>query len=470
MQFPPALRGILLLLLLLADLGDLSALAVRRIKLVIDRTTLAWEPGQPVPARPEGLALDPALVAGLLDIAPGDVLEPGDLDQALRVLRERLDRSGIFSNISVLVIPSRTIPDAVTLMVQADPGFSLRFGGGAAWALAGDRNADGAGGTWTVQAGANRGSMVAGRGLEGLSPLWWRTGAVYTNTLLDGGTDPLVHRGMGVVRGGFRTGIWDGWLELSGMMQADGEGKGPDQGPGATGPDLLGGFETSLGLSKVWFLLPAPGGSADGGEPEPGAQASGALLPGDSGGDGLRLEAGAWLQGRAAFLAPEYRMAGSLGGCVRAKVAWGPATLACQAWADISPDSLPDRYARDCLDSGDRSFRGPVDGTSLLADHFVMESVELRLRTPGAPLGFISRVALDPFLFTDLFQGGRHAAGSCPWFPDFRAAAGPGVRLVFDSPVHTVFAFTFGTDLAWWARGGEGDVPLRLSLAMSAGF
>lgn len=445
--------------------ASLGAETIRRVKLVLDGTVYLWEAGQTRPERLDGQFQDPGLPLHLAGFAPGQNWASQDLLRQIAQARRLLEQTRLYNEALVLLVPSRSDPEQCSIVLQISTGFSLRFGGGAAWAMVGDDNADGAALGWRVWGGYNQAGGRLGQGLPGMSEAWWQTDLLYTNNGLDGPEDTdWIHSGRLEARAGTAAYPWKAGMDLLASL---------DAGPGVAG--------ASAGTAVTdWTLRVRPHAGLDYTLDLDSVAADGDVTAAANALD-LGLDLGAW--GALAWSSapdgsppvgsvPGLPGFGGLDARVYARFRTGPLTLASQLVAGMSAGALPDRLAADWRNTADRSVRGDYSRDHLLLDHALLWSTEIRLELLKTSAGFISSLGLETFLFADTLTGGRRTASTSPalWFDRLATAFGPGLRLLLGSPVNTDFTLALGMNPEIFVSPALDEPPLRLVFTVSAGF
>jgi hypothetical protein len=411
-----------------------------RIKLQIDDQLRLWEDADLVPKREAGMTQDPAVLTELMawhGLKPGAALPEAELESRLEQLRQTLEDSRLYYQVQAYVIPPQKDPSRRTLFLAVSSGFSLRFGGGGAWGMFGNDNADGAWLGYRLFAGYNLAGGTIGQGLPGISPFYWQTGLLYGNN----GLEPEAATA-------FRH---DGnWIGMAGIS--------------------LRPFQMELGASAA-------------GHWQTDGQSFGELtlsprigVSGQTRVSELILAGSAWLRADVAALLPEMQIADRWTARLRGKLGWSGLMLALQGAAGVVPGCAIQRYQFNLGGDPDLGVRADWSEREATVNHYLMLNSELRWRVLNTPLGFISAFSLEPFIFLDLAVAGQGLldptldgglAASQSWERKL-SATGLGLRILLGLPVFT--DFTVGVGCAPFSGGVVETWRWKFVFSVSAGF
>jgi hypothetical protein len=406
-----------------------APVTIHRIKLQIDGLLLSWDDAKSPPAKTAGSAQDPSVLTGLLSwygLEPGTAWEAGELEARLASVRRLLDDSRLFYEVQAFVIPPQKDPARRTLFVAVTSGFSMRFGGGGAWGMFGDDNADGRWLGFRFFAGYNLAGASLGQGMAGISPWHWNASLLYSNNGLDA-PEAASFRHDGRLAGIAGISFRPFRAEIGAGAAVHGTGDGQVFGEITATP--------GIGLDARW-----------------------------SSGD-WTLAGSAWLRGELAMLLPEGQLADRWTARLAGKAGWSGLLLAVQASAGVVPGITADRLRFDLGADPDQGVRAAWPDDALQTNQYLLLNSELRWRPVTFPLGFIAAASVEPFLFFDLGAAGSIAAASAWAAPLY--AAGGGIRFLLGVPVFT--DFTFGAGCAPPENAG-GDWKWKFVFSVTPGF
>lgn len=330
--------------------------------------------------------LEPAVRGAFVEAVPGTIAPQETLEEALSLAQERLVAWGYFSSVDVTLVASKKQPGTARVVVEVVPGFTGRFGGGAAWGQLTVLDALDSADDWSLALGANRQSLAWGRPFLG-----WpgSRGRVEAGNLPWAWTDETGARREDHLVGASATLVQElGWGWSVTVLQQTWQDFAPDW----SGSNLRTVQGVEVGWARAAGFSPDRGGLV---------RARGSVVfPGP-----LVREEG---EARAYLaLVPGLKLALRAAGATQQ----GPFT-ARDAWVLSGVDGL-----RQAFDPAD------LDRTKLWS------SAELRWAAVQLPFFGFSTLAVEPALVADLGRGWNEGDGRAAW------DAGVALRLYWSPPV-----------------------------------
>lgn len=131
-------------------------------------------------------------------------------------------------------------------------------------------------------------------------------------------------------------------------------------------------------------------------------------------------------------------------GELRADLGFGIGAFCATACAAAGTASAPiaSRFRFDLYDDEARRVRGGYDPSELSLDRFASLQLEVGAEALRFPIGFISQIALRPFIYTDLCAGSQFSEADA--FGRRFSAYGAGIRLLIASPVFVAASMSYG--------------------------
>lgn len=377
------------------------------------------KPDGETPAR-----LKPQTVASFLALRPGRLYIAADLESRCRDAEIRLLVSGLFYAAQAVVLPSKKGCAGRTVLVSLTSGFLWRFGGGASFGSFGYS--------------ALSGERLSLRGYAG----WNRNGAEILHENAAG--LPIL---AGVAVSLYAPGEWSGMLAATGLPAGQpsaeavatlGYSPAPDYQIGVGAAVLQTGLDRSgerIFSLQPYFRYRSPRLTGASDAPDLSGQDSNFVFSG-------------W-DARIYYFPQD----GSAKAEASFALKWN-ATERASFNVKASGGLSRGMFGFDLFSAEDRSVRSGYGRDELSFPSFLLASAELRLSVAAMAFGPGLDCRIVPFIFCDAAVNGDEVR-------DSRFAAGPAVRLLFDSPVFAYFS-------ASWGMNPEGDG--RFILWGTAGF